>query len=184
MAGGVAISAGILVEQTSLTQSPFAVLTLIVAPAVLTNATSVLALSTINRMLRTRDRMQELFRRYEAGEFNGPDEERLLRQVNRVEGQALLLLRALRFIYISLSSFASSALMTLVGAGLAQHQGATLFQAMSAIGLGLGFIAVGSLVFGCTNLLKATHISLANIREEAAVIREGQARRKLKSSGT
>ena len=37
--------------------SPFAVLTFIVAPAILTNATSVLAMSTINRMLRTRERM-------------------------------------------------------------------------------------------------------------------------------
>ena len=126
--------------------------------------------------------MQELFRRHEAGEFNGPDGERLLRQVDRVEAQALLLLRALRFIYISLSAFASSALMTLVGASLAHYQGATLFRAMSAIGLGLGFVAVGSLVLGCASLLKATRISLANIREEADVIRQARARMKLKSS--
>ena len=58
-------------EQSSLAQSPFAVLTFIVAPAVLTNATSVLAMSTINRMLRTRERMQDLFRKFEQGEFNG-----------------------------------------------------------------------------------------------------------------
>ena len=39
-----------------LTQNPFAVLTFIVAPTILTNATSVLAMSAINRMLRTRER--------------------------------------------------------------------------------------------------------------------------------
>ena len=48
-------------EPTTLVQSPFAALTFIAAPALLTNASSVLALSTINRMLRTRDRMHELF---------------------------------------------------------------------------------------------------------------------------
>jgi len=47
-------------EGPAFTRSPFAVLTFIAAPAPLTNATSVLALSTINRMLRTRDRMTEL----------------------------------------------------------------------------------------------------------------------------
>jgi len=172
------------VEQSSLTQSPFAVLTLIVAPAVLTNATSVLALSTINRMLRTRERMQELFRRYENGEFAGAESERLLGQVNRVEAQALLLLRALRSIYVSLSAFASSALMTLVGASLAHYQGAIWFRALGGVGLALGFVAVSGLVIGCTNLLKATQISLANIREEAAVIRANQGKIKPKHSAT
>jgi len=38
-----------------------AALTMIVAPAMLTNASCVLALSTINRMLRTRERMRESF---------------------------------------------------------------------------------------------------------------------------
>jgi hypothetical protein len=37
-----------------LTDNPFGVLTFIVAPAILTNATSVLAMSTINRMLHAR----------------------------------------------------------------------------------------------------------------------------------
>jgi len=48
-------------------QSPFGALTFVAAPALLTNASSVLALSTINRMLRTRDRMHELFAKSEAG---------------------------------------------------------------------------------------------------------------------
>jgi len=48
-------------DPNSLTQNPFAALTFVAAPALLTNASSVLALGTINRMLRTRDRMHELF---------------------------------------------------------------------------------------------------------------------------
>jgi hypothetical protein len=40
-------------EPTPFTQSPFAALTFVAAPAILTNASSVLAMSAINRMLRT-----------------------------------------------------------------------------------------------------------------------------------
>jgi hypothetical protein len=164
------------VDQNSLAQSPFAVLTFIVAPAVLTNATSVLALSTINRMLRTRERMQDLFRRFEKGDFSSGEGDRLLAQANRVEAQALLLLRALKFIYIALIGFAGAALMTLVGATLAHYQGAFWFRAFSGLGLLLGFIAVAGLVIGCTNLLKATQISFTNIHEEAVAIRQHHAR--------
>src|SRR3954466_8647930 len=97
----------------SLTQSPFAVLTFIVAPAILTNATSVLAMSTINRMLRTRERMHEMFAESESGErFRGAA---FVEQVNRVERQGALLLRALRWIYISLGAFAAASLVTLLG---------------------------------------------------------------------
>src|SRR4029077_4918097 len=94
-----------------LTQNPFAVLTFIVAPAILTNATSVLAMSTINRMLRTRERMQQLFAESEGtAQFQGP---RLIQQVNRVERQAVLLLSAMRWIYLALGAFAAASLVTL-----------------------------------------------------------------------
>src|SRR6267143_827617 len=107
-----------MMEPVSLTQSPFAVLTFIVAPALLTNASSVLALSTINRMLRTRDRMHELFAKSEAGGHSEAEAARLVEQVNRVEKQALLLLRALHSIYVALGAFAAATLVTLLGAGL------------------------------------------------------------------
>src|SRR5438034_8787965 len=85
-----------------LTQNPFAVLTFIVAPAILTNATSVLALSTINRMLRARERMHQLFAESEsAAQLRGA---RFMEQVNRVERQGILLLDAMRWIYVSLGA--------------------------------------------------------------------------------
>src|SRR5881394_2438283 len=100
------------------TQSPFAVVTFIAAPALLTNASSVLALSTINRMLRTRDRMHDLFGKSEAGGQSAVQSRRLVEQVNRVERQGVLLLRALYSIYIALAAFAGATLVSLLGAGL------------------------------------------------------------------
>jgi hypothetical protein len=172
-----------MMEPVSLTQSPFAVLTFIVAPALLTNASSVLALSTINRMLRTRDRMHELFAKSEAGGHSEVEAARLVEQVNRVEKQALLLLRALHSIYVALGAFAAATLVTLLGAGLVPFQGALWFRVLAGLGLVLGFVGVGGLVFGSASLFQATQLSLINIREEAALIRERQTRRKAAAPG-
>lgn len=46
--------------------NPFAALSLIVAPAILTNASSVLAMSTSNRLARAVDRARELARQLES----------------------------------------------------------------------------------------------------------------------
>jgi hypothetical protein len=155
-----------------LTNNPFAVLTFIAAPAILTNATSVLAMSTINRMLRTRDRMHELFREPENSAT--ARSEKFIVQVNRVERQALLLLRALHWIYVALGAFAAASLVTLVG-GVAGQLGEEIFmRVIVGAGLLLGFIGVAGLVGGCTNLFHATQLSLLNIREEAEAIRARQ----------
>src|ERR1051325_1532858 len=161
-------------ESSLLTQNPFAVLTFIVAPAILTNATSVLAMSTINRMLRTRDRMHELYAESEgATQFRGAT---YVEQVNRVESQAMLLLRALRWIYVSLGAFAAASLVTLLGAVSGQMGNEILMGIVVGAGLLLGFLGVGGLVGGCVNLLRTTQLSLANIRAEAALIRARQER--------
>ena len=160
----------------SLAQNPFAVLTFIVAPAILTNATSVLAMSTINRMLRTRERMHDLFSESEtSAEFQG---ERFLAQVNRVERQAVLLLVAMRFIYVALGAFAAASLVTLLGAVLGPWETAAVVRVVVGAGLLLGFTGVGGLVVGCLNLFRATRLSLVNIREEADLIRARQQEKK------
>jgi hypothetical protein len=169
-------------EPVPMTQSPFAVVTFIAAPALLTNATSVLALSTINRMLRTRDRMQELFSKSEANDLPESEAQRLVEQVNRVEAQAELLLRALHAIYVALGAFSGATLVTLLGAALGLFQGGLWSSAMAWLGLGLGFLGVGGLVFSSVNLLQATRLSLVNIHEEAALIRERQAQRKMSAA--
>jgi hypothetical protein len=164
---------------TLLTQSPFAVLTFIVAPAILTNATSVLALSTINRMLRTRERMQQLYSQSESHPgFYG---DAFIGQVNRVEQQAVYLLSALRWIYTALGSFAAASLVTLLGAVAGELSNELFMRVVVGMGFLLGMLGVAGLIGGCLNLLHATQLSLASIREEAALIRERQAKQKSSS---
>lgn len=159
-----------------LIQSPFAVLTFIVVPAILTNATSVLAMSTINRMLRARERMHELYAESEdSSKFH---EANFIAQVNRVEKQGLDLRRALRWIYVSLGAFAAATLVTLLGAVSGQLGNDTLLGIVVGAGFLLGLLGVFGLVIGCLNLLSATQLSLVNIREEATLIRARQVKHK------
>lgn len=155
----------------TVTQNPFAVLSLVAAPALLTNATSVLALSTVNRILRAGDRMRALGQQLE--EKDNPEVKRtfLLAQVNRVERQALLLLQGLHAIYVALGCFASASLVSILGASFAQSSVRFWFVLMVGLGLVVGFIGAGGLVWGSAKLLQATRISLQNISEEAELIR-------------
>ena len=161
-----------MITMDTMSQNPFALLSLIAAPAVLTNATSVLALSTSNRFLRASERMRSLAARLE-GEIKSPAlAELLLVQVNRVERQGVLLLSALRAAYVALGSFAGASLISIVGAGLASTRFEFWFRATTALALLVGFVGAGGLIWSCFNLFRATRLSMMNISEEAALIRE------------
>ncbi|MDB6152418.1 MAG: hypothetical protein JWL90_871 [Chthoniobacteraceae bacterium] len=157
-------------------QNPFALLTLIVAPAVLTNAMSVLALSTSNRFLRAGERLRLLAAELEAA--NEPEERSWrLRHINRIERQAVLLLAALRGEYVALGSFISASLVSIVGAGLASRQSGAAAGWMIGLALAIGFVGAGTLVWSCVNLFHATRLSMMNISEEASMIRAREKRR-------
>jgi hypothetical protein len=160
-----------------LTQSPFAVVTFIVAPAMLTNASSVLAMSATNRMLRTRDRMEELYSKSEAGGLSETESAHLVVQVDRVERQAFLLLMGMRAIYVALGAFSAATLVTLLAAVVEQVHVAVWARPLTTLGIVLGAVGVGGLISSSVNLFRATRLSLANISEEAAIIRARHSKR-------
>ena len=160
---------------TSPDQNPFAALTFIAAPAVLTNAASVLALSTSNRFLRASERMRALYADLNAAaeKRDSVEQEWMIRQVNRVETQAVWLLSALRGAYVALGSFASASLIAILGTAVSSSELLQKFHyPIILLGLIVGFIGAGGLVWGCTRLFRATRISMQNIVEEAAMMRE------------
>src|ERR1043166_325511 len=158
-------------DLNALTQTPLSALTFVAAPALLTNASSVLALGTINRMLRTRERMHELFLESKESGQSTEDRIRFVQVTDRVERQAGFLLTALHSIYFALAAFASATMVTLLGALVAILLDGIWVHVMALLGLLLGFIGAGGLVIGCVSLFRATQLSLANIRDGAAVIR-------------
>jgi len=151
--------------------SPFAALSLIVAPAILTNASSVLAMSTSNRLARAVDRARELTRQLEAEPLAGDGGARLLRDLAVYEERAVLLVRALRSFYSALGAFATATLLSLIGASVSfALQGAKL-RPLEIIALGAGALAVLALVHGSFLLLKETGMAVALLRERAQSVR-------------
>src|SRR5262245_5631932 len=99
--------------------NPFAVLSLIVAPALLTNTSSVLIMSTSTRLARAVDRARELSKQLEeANDLASAEAMRRLRELAVTEQRSLMLLTALRSFYAAMGSFASATLVSLLGAVL------------------------------------------------------------------
>jgi hypothetical protein len=143
-------------------------LSFIVAPAVLTNASSILVLSTSNRLARAVDRMRVVSAHLEQS----PGTTALrMKELDSSERRALMLLNALRCFYASLGSFAISAITSLLGATLADGGFARLPAALELVALGAGFVAVTGLVVGCVLLLRETRIAVRTVSEEAALLR-------------
>ena len=94
---------------------PFSILTIVVAPAVLTNASSVLALGTNNRLARVADRSHIVAAQLAKLEPGARDRELWTGELVALQTRAQLLLRALRCFYLGLGLFASSALISIAG---------------------------------------------------------------------
>ena len=154
-----------------LSQNPFALLSLIAAPAVLTNSASVLVMSTTNRFLRASERMRALSVRVEEKKLTPGLRALVRKQVDRTERQAVLLLSALRAAYTAIGAFASASLISILGAGLASTSLNVGFHAMAALALAVGVVGASALVVACVRLLAATRLSMLNMSEEAALIR-------------
>jgi len=157
---------------TGLSENPFAILTAIVAPAVLTNACSILALGTSNRIARVVDRTRSINAELSALPAGSPLFDDLNRQYDRLRARAQLLLKALRIIYAALGGFAASALISLIGAVVAYTGSQLAFWIAGAIALAVGICAVSALVAGCTLMVRETRLALLSITEEEAVARK------------
>jgi hypothetical protein len=155
-----------------LQSSPLAVLSLIVAPAVLTNASTVLAMSTSNRLARATDRVRELARQLEeASDLATSQSARRLHELSVAEQRSLMLLGALRGVYVALGCFASATLFALLGAALSAIDEPGLVRALGALGLGAGLVALAALVHGSILLVRETRLVVQVLQERAASVR-------------
>jgi hypothetical protein len=151
--------------------NPFAVLSLIVAPAILTNASTVLVMSTSNRLARAGDRARELSKQLEeAGALASPEAGRRLRELRVNEQRSLLLLAALRSFYVAIGSFASATLVSLLGAILAPMNTGVLVLVSGVVGVGAGLIAVSALVHGSGVLMRETRLLVQVLQELVASV--------------
>jgi len=150
----------------ALADNPFAALTIVVAPAVLTNASSVLCLGTGNRIARVVDRTRVLNAELATLSPDDPRREATLRQLARLRERGHLLLRALRFLYTSIGAFAAAALISIIGAVIATQTGDLTFHAFALFGLAVGTIGVTGLVVGCTMMVRETGLAVEFLSDE------------------
>ncbi len=143
----------------------YAVLTLIVAPAVLTNASSVLALNTANRFGRVIDRSRALGVELAGMAADSPLHPIRLRQLKRLRLRGELLIRAQSAIYGALGAFVLTALIAVIGAAITQS-GAPPHLAWAALVLGGG--ATASLFYGCALIVRETRLALAGLRDDVS----------------
>src|ERR1700727_2342113 len=114
---------------------PFSILTVVVAPAVLTNASSALALGTNNRLARVADRTHALTARLANLEPSAREHEVSASELATLQRRAQLLLRALRCFYLGLGLFAGSALISIAGSIAAYSGIRAAFQIAAVIGV-------------------------------------------------
>lgn len=150
----------------SIQSNPFVILTFIVAPAILTNASALMVTSTGNRFARAIDRARSLSRQIEvACKENASALERLSHEVLLTEKRAVLLLKATRTFYFSLGAFAFGALVALTGAGLVNLEINLVSQILALTAIIAVFLAVGGLLVGSALLFRESRITVGIIQD-------------------
>lgn len=152
----------------AVTDSPFAVLTLIAAPAVFTNASSVLVLGTANRLGRVVDRTRSLSAGFHSSPPpEGQESQMWMGHLERLEKRAQLLVRAMSFFYTAVGAFAAASLVSILGALLLLSSYSLPFKVISVISFVVGVVGFLALSFGCTLLVQETRLALLTQSEEA-----------------
>jgi hypothetical protein len=156
-------------QYTAVGNNPFGVLTSVVAPAILTNACSVLALGTSNRLARVVDQTRVVAAELAGFEPGNSNYEHSFAQLDRLQVRAQLLLRALRFFYASIGLFAAAALVSVVGSIVTYYGRHLLFQLAAGLALVIGFLAVLGLASGCVLMVRETRLAVQNVAQEAKI---------------
>jgi hypothetical protein len=149
-----------------LTENPFDALTIIVAPAILTNASSVLCLGTANRLARVVDRTRAVSAELARVAPNAKSSVVCRRQLEALRARWTLVLRALKLFYMSVGSFAAATLISLCGAVFATSGLHLPLPFIALFGLVSGTLGVAGLVFGCSIMAQETRLDLQNLEEE------------------
>jgi hypothetical protein len=147
-----------------LPSSPFAALTLISAPAVLTNASCVLLFGTGNRYGRAVDRAHELAEIVLKSAGLDVDEQKLrTRQLESAQTRTLLIVRALTCFYTAVACFVATTLLTLCGTGLDSRP-------ILSVAFVTGCLGVLTMILGALMLAAESRFSFSVLRQENAYI--------------
>lgn len=153
--------------------NPFAALTFIAAPALLTNASSLLLLGTSNRLARAVDRVRALASHLE---HHSDTESRIaqleLRQMQSAERRVLIIVRAMTAFYLAVGSFAFGTMLALIGATLVTPDHDIMRSWVMRLTIAACVIGVAAIMSGSLSLVFESRITFQILRVEADLVRE------------
>lgn len=151
--------------------NPFAILTFLAAPALLTNASALLILSTSNRLARAADRARAASASIIASP--GPADEQSAmahRDFQNASRRAHMLVESLQKFYLAAGCFAASVCIALLGAfGTMTSRTSLVMTAMILTAIG-AVVGVWALVIGSGKLVSETRLALRSLDEHHAAI--------------
>lgn len=153
--------------------NPFAALTFIAAPALLTNASSLLLLGTSNRLARAVDRVRALASHLE---HHADTESRIaqleLRQMKSAERRVLIIVRAMTAFYLAVGSFAFGTMLALVGATLVTPDHEVMRLWVMRLTIAACVIGVAAIMSGSLSLVFESRLTFQILQVEADLVRE------------
>lgn len=152
-------------------QNPFAVITVIAAPAILTNASSILTLSTSTRLMRCLDRINTLTGHLDRQEISKELRVIYLEQVELSHKQARQFLGALRWIYVALGAFAIASFLALVGASTVTLLPEKVLEVFGALSLVSGGVGALGFLWSSINLISASRITVRVLQTDNEMLK-------------
>ncbi|MDZ4083576.1 MAG: DUF2721 domain-containing protein [Bdellovibrionales bacterium] len=152
-------------------QNPFAVITIIAAPAILTNASSILTLSTSTRLMRCLDRINTLTGHLDGQEISKELRTVYLEQAELSHKQARQFLGALRWIYIALAAFAIASFLALMGASTVTLLPGKVLELLGALSLIAGGVGALGFLWSSINLIIASRITVQVLQADNEILK-------------
>lgn len=154
----------------ALDANPFVVLSYVTGPALLTNATSLILLSTTNRFARAIDRSRHLTDRLTSGQ-PGVMQEVEASELRVVGRRIRLIGRAISGFYLAAAMFALATVISILGAGLAEMVSRVALDVIVGLGVTFGLIGFAAFVIAAFALVVEARLTMATLaRESAAAI--------------
>jgi hypothetical protein len=149
------------------TDSPFIAFTVITAPAVLTNVTAIMSLTTSNRIIRAVDHARALSAELSSAPPGPPSErERHIHRVEFARNRSLWLVSALGAFQFGGIFFAAATLVALIGTVLHSWEPTFLGPAFSVVSLLCFTVGVGSIITGAAHIVRETRVAHSLLHDE------------------
>lgn len=157
-------------DPTPLAENPFAVLSFLAAPAILTNAATVLVMSTSNRLARASDRARAASAALLQSTALDEKTMSLRNDFHHSSRRAGLMVKALRRLYLAVGAFAAAVCISLIGAMAGYFhvpQVPLIAQILTTI---MGVIGVAAIVTAAAVLVAETRLALHGLADLDASI--------------